>query len=82
MKKLIAIACLSFLAGCGVNEVKAKRILESQGLSSVAVGGYSIWGCGNEDTFKSSFTAKDSKGQDVSGVVCGGWLKGYTVRFD
>lgn len=82
MKKLIAIACLSLLAGCGVNEVKAKRILESQGLSDVIIGGYTILGCGKEDTYRSSFTAKDAHGQNISGVVCGGMLKGYTVRFD
>jgi hypothetical protein len=82
MKKLIAIACLSFLAGCGVDHVKAKRILESQGLSEVVIGGYPWWGCGKEDTYASTFTAKDSRGQNVSGVVCGGVFKGYTVRFD
>lgn len=82
MRRIIAIACLSLLAGCGVNEAKGKRILESQGLRDVVIGGFAFWGCGNDDEFASNFTAKDSKGQDVSGVVCGGWLKGYTVRFD
>jgi len=82
MKKLIAIACLSVLAGCGVDQTKAKRILESQGLSGVSIGGYAFWGCGQDDDFASTFTAKDAKGQAVSGVVCGGVFKGYTVRFD
>lgn len=82
MKKLIAFAFLSLLASCGVNEAKGKRILESQGLSNVLIGGYAFWGCGQDDDFASTFTAKDSKGNDVSGVVCGGVFKGYTVRFD
>jgi hypothetical protein len=82
MRKIIAVACLSILAGCGVDPVKAKRILEGQGMTDVVIGGYPFWGCSDKDTFKSSFTAKDSRGHDVSGVVCGGVLKGYTVRFD
>ncbi|MBB3411251.1 hypothetical protein FHT87_005204 [Rhizobium sp. BK316] len=82
MRKLVAIACLSVLAGCGVDHTKAKRILEGQGLSDVVIGGYSWFGCGKEDTYRSSFTAKDAKGHDIRGVVCGGVLKGYTVRFD
>lgn len=82
IKKLFAVACLSVLAGCGVNPDKAKKLLEGQGMSNVVIGGYSFWGCSEDDTFKSSFTAKAQNGQDVSGVVCGGWLKGYTVRFD
>lgn len=82
MKKIATIACMLALAGCGVDPGKAKRILEGQGMTDVVIGGYAFWGCSDKDTFKSSFTAKDIKGQPVSGVICSGMLKGYTVRFD
>jgi len=48
----------------------------------ISIGGYAFWGCGKEDEFKSKFNAISPKGEAVSGVVCGGFFKGYTVRFD
>lgn len=82
MKKLVAIACLSLVASCGADPEKASRVLKSQGMSDIHIGGFAFYGCGNDDDYGSFFTAKGAQGQDVSGVICGGWLKGYTVRFD
>ena len=77
-----SIAGLLFLAGCGVDPTDARRVLKSHGLSNIQIGGHSWFGCGRDDSFASVFTATDAKGAKVTGSICGGWLKGYTVRFD
>lgn len=75
---IIAIAALS-LTACGVNHQAGKRVVESHGFTDVVIGGYAFFSCG-KDEFASSFTAKDANGNPVSGAICSGWFKGYTVR--
>lgn len=83
MKKIIfALAAITLLAGCGVNPQDARRALEAQGITNVQVGGYAWWGCSRGDNYRSVFTGVGVNGKRVSGVVCGGWLKGITVRYD
>lgn len=81
-KSVIVVAAMVALSGCGVNPQNASRALEAQGLTQVQIGGWSMFGCGQDDTFKSSFTAIGANGQKVKGTVCSGWLKGVTVRYD
>lgn len=84
MSKKIAITialAASVLAGCTQPET-AKRALEAQGFSDIQMKGYAFFGCGKDDLYSDKFTAKNAKGAPVSGVVCGGLLKGATVRFD
>lgn len=81
MKRLIVIVGLLTLAACGVNPTDATRVLKSQGLSNVKIGGYAWFGCSKGDDFASNFTATDANGKSVEGVVCGGFFKGYTVRY-
>lgn len=78
----IVIGGFALLGSCGVNESNAKSTLEAQGMTNVEVGGYPFWGCDKDDTFKSKFTATGANGKPVSGVLCQGWFKGITVRFD
>jgi hypothetical protein len=82
-KKIIALSALGIiLASCGVNPDKAKQVLESQGIKNPVVGGYAWFSCSKDDSFGSNWTGEGQNGKQVSGVICGGWLKGYTVRFD
>lgn len=81
-KAIILIGMAALLSACGVNPNDAKRSLEAQGMKDVKIGGYAFLGCGERDNFRSSFTAIGANGQPVSGVVCSGFLKGITVRFD
>lgn len=82
MKKLaLILASTALLAGCGVNPNEATAALEAQGLTDVKLGGYSLFGCSEKDTFRSKFEAVGVNGKPVSGVVCSGLLKGVTVRF-
>lgn len=83
MKKMfiMGVAILG-LTACGVDHSKATRTLSSMGYTDIKIGGYALWGCGDNDSFRSKFTAIGQDGQPVSGVVCSALFKGYTVRFD
>ncbi|MDW9491691.1 hypothetical protein [Sinorhizobium meliloti] len=79
---IVVVIIAVFLAGCGVNSQSATRALEAQGMKDVKIEGYSWFGCGKEDSYSSSFSATGANGQPVTGVVCQGFWKGTTVRFD
>lgn len=81
IKLLLTITLCAILAGCGVNTKEANKVLEAQGMTEVQINGYSWFGCGEEDVFRSKFTAKSVVGEEISGSICGGILKGYTIRF-
>lgn len=83
MKKfmIVAVAALA-LSACGVNPDKATRTLKSMGYTNIQIGGFAFFGCGDKDSFRSTFTATGQDGTRVSGVVCSAWFKGMTVRFD
>jgi hypothetical protein len=82
MKKLALICLTLLLAGCG--EDSAKRAIEAHGFADVTLTGSVLWGCSESDDFfwNSKFAAKAVNGRRVTGVVCGGALKGWTVRID
>lgn len=83
MKKILLVAAVAvLLSSCGVDPNAAKRALEAQGISKVEIAGYAWFGCSKGDTMRSKFTGIGVNGKPVSGVVCGGWLKGTTVRYD
>lgn len=60
----------------------ARRALKAAGMTDIRTEGYAWLGCGKDDTFKTRFTATNPRGERVSGVVCTGWFKGGTIRFD
>ena len=83
MKKILAIALIGIMcAGCSDADT-ARRALDNMGFTEIETFGYSFWaGCSKDDTFVTKFRAKNVNGKMVTGVVCNGWLKGATVRFD
>jgi len=78
---LTLILITVYLTSCGVNPNEGRRVLESQGLSKVEIGGWSFFGCSERDTFRSKFTAVGVNGKPVNGVLCSSFLKGVTVRY-
>ncbi len=63
----------------------AKATVEKAGFNEVKTNGYGWFSCGigqDSDVWRTDFTAKNPKGEDVSGTVCEGILKGSTLRFD
>ncbi len=78
MKYLLVFVLL--LASCSADNVKVKSILEAEGCSNINVSGWEPFCCDKSDTFTNSFTCTRN-GHEVSGCVCSGVLKGYTVRY-
>jgi hypothetical protein len=80
MKQTFLIVLVAVtLAGCS-SENDARKALTGAGYSNIQTDGYSVFGCSEDDTFHTKFTAKGPSGQPVEGVVCSGWLKGGTIR--
>lgn len=82
MKKIFALSIALLLAGCG--EQDAKRAIEANGFTNVALTGFVWWGCGEHDSmfYNTKFSAIAVNGKPITGVACGGWLKSWTVRID
>ena len=58
------------------------RLLAAQGFTDIKPGGYTLFGCGEDDIFRTRFSARSQDGYIVKGQVCRGLFKGSTVRFD
>jgi len=81
MKRLLILAAALSLAGCSTPPGTARESVEAMGLHDIQVGGIDLLGCGKDDFVGRNFTAKNSEGRTVKGVVCTGMFKGATVRF-
>jgi len=56
--------------------------VEAMGMTDVQIIGYSPFSCSNDDFSSTEFSAVNSQGQHVNGVVCCGLLfKNCTVRW-
>lgn len=78
---LTIILAASIVSACSDSD-GAKRALEDAGMEQVRTEGWSLFGCDEKDTFHTRFSAVNHNGRKVSGIVCSGWLKGSTIRFD
>lgn len=82
MKRLAILAALLALTGCR-DEETARRVLHANGFHDIVLPKESRWfGCGRDDAYLTPFRAVSTGGQPVTGVVCSGWGKGATIRFD
>jgi len=73
---------LLILSGSCCKPKQAKALLESQGFTNVETTGYRWMTCSEDDAFSDGFIATSVTGKRVSGTVCRGFLKSYTIRFD
>lgn len=80
-KLLICLAICVTLIGC-TSEKDVYTATHALGLTDVEPGGHAWFACSDDDSFATKFTAKNDKGETVSGAVCSGFMKGATVRFD
>lgn len=81
MKRIALILALVALAGC-TDETAARKALEASGFTDIKITGYAYFGCDKNDTFHTGFEARGPKGQFTEGIVCSGWMKGATIRFN
>jgi hypothetical protein len=81
--KRFAIVIIGLVLCACTDETGATKALKDAGLTPVKVGGYAWLSCGSkDDVYATKFTAKNIKGETVTGAVCSGVFKGKTVRFD
>ena len=77
----VRIAILAaVLFGC-TDKAATINTLEKAGFTDVSPGGWKWAACGSGDSYITTFTVTNPKGERVSGVVCCGILKSCTVRF-
>lgn len=81
MKRILLGLSVAILAGCTSSD-GATRALDSAGYSQIQITGFRFFGCGEDDNFRTGFAAVGPTGKSVTGVVCGGFLKGSTIRLD
>ena len=77
---VLIVVIMNILWGCTAPD-KSTRILEEQGFTNVEITGYSLFSCGQDDTFSTGFRATNPAGRKIDGTVCCGVMKGCTVRF-
>lgn len=84
MKRILLGLSVAILAGCTSSDgaTRATRALDSAGYSQIQITGFRFFGCGEDDNFRTGFAAVGPTGKPVTGVVCGGFLKGSTIRLD
>lgn len=75
----LAIVVLAII-GCEVNHDKADEILTAEGCTETRLQGWTMFGCGKDDGQSMAFECIRNK-TVVHGVICGGFMKGYTVRY-
>jgi hypothetical protein len=81
MKRILCLCALLTLTACD-NPSDADRALRSAGYEPIKTGGYAFFACGKDDTLATKFTAKNPRGDVVTGVVCSGLMfKNSTIRF-
>ena len=78
---------LTVAIGCGLSTACSKTdssiaTLQASGYANVQLTGYRFMGCPRDDSFHTGFVAKTSNGNQVSGVVCSGWLMGSSIHLD
>ena len=80
MKRILILLAVATIVGC-TDSRGAYKALDQAGFTKIQTGGYAVFGCGQDDDYATKFTAVNPKGYQVSGVVCGGFLKGSTIRY-
>lgn len=80
MKRILMATVLALTLAACTDADGALRTAENYGLTNVRVTGYSFWGCGRDDGWRTEITATNSQGRSVRGVVCSGIFKGNTLR--
>lgn len=80
--KNIFLICFAVLLSACTNSDDAERALSAEGMTNIRITGYDWFACSKDDWYHTGFTATNSQGKQVSGVVCSGLIfKAATVRY-
>lgn len=79
---IVLILPLTMLTGCSSSK-DATEALHKQGFTDVVTDGWAgPFQCSDDDWYATKFTAKNPKGETVSGVACSGFIfKNTTIRW-
>jgi hypothetical protein len=77
---LLMLGMMLLLGGCTTPNA-ATSTLQKHGFTDISTRGYDMFACSDSDVSATKFTATNSAGMRVNGVVCCGILKRCTVRF-
>jgi hypothetical protein len=77
---LLILAAVLTLPGCAVNQKDMARLMRQEGVTEWRSTGSNTFLCGHEDLTSETFEGIKN-GQPVKGVVCGGPMKAYTIRY-
>lgn len=82
--RVVLLGAVLLAAGCEADRKKVKAILEVEGCTDVEFLPIKIFsGCSDDDSFQNQFRCRRGPDRrEVRGVVCSGWLKGATVRWE
>ncbi len=58
-----------------------KNALRGMGLTPINVGGYTPYGCSQDDVYHTKFTARNLQGEIFTGVGCSAPFKGTNIKF-
>lgn len=82
MKKILFLALIAVALSACSNSNDAHRALTGAGYTDIETHGWSPFACGEDDFFKTKFTATNPAGQRTKGTVCSGLIfKNATIRF-
>lgn len=81
---IIVVVVFGFgMWGCNkTHEKSAIETLQNNGYTDITITGWRPFMKSDSDLFSTGFVAISPNGNTVSGAVCGGLLKGNTIRFD
>jgi hypothetical protein len=77
---LLVLTSLLVLSGCAVDQKDMARLMRQEGITEWRPTGADLFLCGHGDLTSEAFEGVKN-GQPVKGVVCGGALKAYTIRY-
>ncbi len=81
-KFIFLLVFIAFFCMTGCTDSKGtRRILKTTGYGHIQITGYRFFSCSETDVFATGFKATKNN-QPISGVVCRGWLKKSTIRYD
>ena len=80
MKRVAVAIILTLLCACTVSHNDVERLMKQEGITDWKDDGYAALGCSDDDDFHSGFHGTKN-GQPVTGFICGGITKGYTIRY-
>lgn len=83
LKTALVAAAVGALAGCSdPSDSNVASCARKHGFTDVRVEGWAPFVCGEDDTFATTFTATNARGERVEGVACTSLVtKGCTIRF-